>query len=218
MSDLDPQGVTINFLRLRQLPDLSRTVLRQFFVMSTGNTRIRTDTGNPSAGVPRANYYYFLSGSWPPKHLCTIGRSAGSVLLNFGAIVESARSPFVGPILTGSLIVQPGSIIPGLPLPSVSDDTPLRWGGLDPGYITTSDRTLCYPSDNATFSPRMIVFDNFVKDVGTVAIFSQTGITSLTTQYSGPVAKIVGSENHLFSTRPNRCADVAALTAAERDL
>ncbi|KAF8144762.1 hypothetical protein K438DRAFT_1992506 [Mycena galopus ATCC 62051] len=217
MSDLDPQGVTINFLRLRQLPDLSRTVLRQFFVMSTGNTRIRTDTGNPSAGVP-VPYPTRRNPAQEARQPDTGRSSAGSVLLNFGAIVESARSPFVGPILTGSLIVQPGSIIPGLPLPSVSDDTPLRWGGLDPGYITTSDRTLCYPSDNATFSPRMIVFDNFVKDVGTVAIFSQTGITSLTTQYSGLVTKIVGSENHLFSTRTNRCADVAALTAAERDL
>ncbi|KAF8144745.1 Alpha/beta hydrolase family-domain-containing protein, partial [Mycena galopus ATCC 62051] len=157
-----------------------------------------------------------LPGLKPFERVIGIGHSAGSVLLKFGAIVEGARSPFDGLILTGALIVQRGSIILDLPLPSASNDTPLRWGALDPGYITTSDRTLFYPSNNATFSPRMIVFDNFVKDVGTVAIFSQTGITSLTTQYSGPVAKIVGSEDQLFCTGTNRCADVAALTAAER--
>ncbi|KAJ7691030.1 hypothetical protein B0H17DRAFT_935509 [Mycena rosella] len=147
-----------------------------------------------------------------------IGHSAGSGLLHFGAIVEGARSPFDGLILTGSLSVEPGTLLPLYSIPSARDDDPLRWGALDPAYITTSNRTIFYPADPTAFSPRMLIFDDFTKDVGTVSTFRQTPTTSLTTEYAGPVAKIVCSEDQLFCAGTGRCVDVAALTAAERVL
>jgi len=49
-------------------------------------------------------------------------------------------------------------------------------------------------------------------------MFVQTPIAGLTTQYTGPVAKVVGSEDQLFCVGTGRCGDVASLTAAERIL
>ncbi|KAF8177382.1 hypothetical protein K438DRAFT_2022322 [Mycena galopus ATCC 62051] len=157
-----------------------------------------------------------IPGVNPFKKVIGVGHSVGSALLNFGAIVEAA-SPFDGLILTGSLITEPGEGPSLDTVTSARDDTPLRWGTLDPGYITRSDRTLFYPVDTTTFSPRMLIFDGFVKDIGTVATFPQPVTTSLTTHYTGPVVKIVGSEDQLYCAA-DRCEDIAALTAVERVL
>jgi hypothetical protein len=103
-------------------------------------------------------------------------------------------------------------------MPSARDVDPVRWGGLDPAYITTSNRSMFYPPDTAAFSPRMFIFDDFTKDVGSVSTFLQVAATSLTTRYMGPVAKVVGSEDQLFCAGNVRCLDVAALTATEQVL
>ncbi|KAJ7772464.1 hypothetical protein B0H16DRAFT_1881068 [Mycena metata] len=144
-----------------------------------------------------------------------IGHSAGSGLLNFGAIVEGPQSPFDGLILTASLSTAVDLNISTLPgLASARDVDPLRWGTLDPAYFTATNRSIFYPADLSTFSPRTVLLDEFTEDVGTVGIFAQTTTTSLTTGYTGPVAKVVGSEDQLFCAGTDRCGDVAALTAA----
>ncbi|KAF8218019.1 Alpha/beta hydrolase family-domain-containing protein [Mycena galopus ATCC 62051] len=156
-----------------------------------------------------------LPGLPPFKKVIGIGHSAGSGLLNFDAIVEGAQSPFDALILTGSLSVPPETLPPlSSFVSSAADDTPLRWGALDPGYVTTSNRSAFYPANPAAFSPRMQIFDDFVKDVGTVGTFTQTPTTTLTAQYTGPVVKIVGSEDQILCTA-DRCADVAALNTSE---
>ncbi|KAJ6480133.1 Alpha/beta hydrolase family-domain-containing protein [Mycena sanguinolenta] len=156
-----------------------------------------------------------VPGIPPFKQVIAIGHSAGSGLLNFEAIVNGPRSPFDGLILTGSLSLPPSTLPPLSILTAARDDTPLRWSNLDPGYVTTSNRSIFYPADTAAFSPRMMEFDDFTKDVGTIGTFEQTAITSLAAQYAGPVVKIVGSEDQ-FLCGAGRCVDVAALTAAER--
>ncbi|KAJ7346421.1 hypothetical protein DFH08DRAFT_961843 [Mycena albidolilacea] len=143
--------------------------------------------------------------------------AAVSQLAVTSRLLEGAQSPFDGFILTGELIVEPGAPIPG-PATTARDDTPLRWGDLDPDYVTTSNRSMFYPLDPTSFSPRMLTFDNFTKDVGSLATGLQVGATSLRTHYTGPVAKVVGSEDQLFCAGTGRCADVAVLTAAERFL
>ncbi|KAJ7494936.1 hypothetical protein FB451DRAFT_1076754 [Mycena latifolia] len=146
----------------------------------------------------------------PFKKIIGIGHSAGSVLLNFGAIFEGARFPFDGLILTAGLIVQP-TTMSGIPsmFTSARDDTPLRWGTLDPNYITTSNRSIFYPANPTSFSPRMLIFDTLTRDVGSLASLLQLGSNSLTAHYTGPVAKVVGSEDQAL------CADVVALNAVE---
>ncbi|KAJ7359884.1 Alpha/beta hydrolase family-domain-containing protein [Mycena albidolilacea] len=159
-----------------------------------------------------------LPGVEPFKKVIGIGHSAGSVTLIFGAVAEADQSPFDGLILTGNLIIEPGTLltIPGVT--SARNDTPLRWGALDPDYTTTNNRSILYPTDPTSFSPRMLIFDAFTKDVGTVATFPGLSVSSLTTNYTGPVTKVVGSKDQGFCTGTDRCDDVAALTATERVL
>ncbi|KAJ6476839.1 hypothetical protein C8R45DRAFT_873181, partial [Mycena sanguinolenta] len=158
-----------------------------------------------------------LPGAHPFRKVIGIGHSAGSIMLNFGAIVEGAQSPFDGFILTGELIIEPGAQVPGTQVPA-RDDTPLRWGDLDPDYVTFANRSMFYPPDPTSFSPRMLIFDNFTKDVGSLATGLQAGANSLMTHYTGPVAKVIGSEDQLYCVGSGRCVDVAALTAAEHVL
>ncbi|KAF8218020.1 hypothetical protein K438DRAFT_2006950 [Mycena galopus ATCC 62051] len=155
-----------------------------------------------------------LPGVAPFKKVIGIGHSAGSALLNFNAIVEGAQSPFDGLILTGALNIEPVTVPSLSVVTPAAQDTPLRWDALDPGYVTTSNRTIFYPANPAGFSPRMYIFDNFTKDVGTVGIFEQTLTTTLTSQYTGPVVKIVGSADQ-FLCADDRCVDTTALTAAQ---
>ncbi|KAJ7710350.1 hypothetical protein B0H17DRAFT_1123509 [Mycena rosella] len=117
--------------------------------------------------------------------------NASDVQYATGAAVLSQLAPH-WPLFLGSL---------------ARGDTPLRWGALDPDYITTSNRSIFYPTDPTSFSPRMVIFDNFTKDVGSVSTVLQGAITSVTAHYTGPVAKVVGSEDRFF-----------ALLAAERIL
>ncbi|KAJ7128271.1 hypothetical protein C8R46DRAFT_1237043 [Mycena filopes] len=147
------------------------------------------------------------------KTIIGVGHSAGSDLLNFGAIVEGARSPFDGLILTSSLSATAGNVTTVLPLMSARDVDPLRWGDLDPAYVALSNRTIFYPADPRTFSPRMVLLDQFTSDVGALA---QTKTTALETGFVGTVAKVVGSEDRFFCAGTGRCDDVAALTAQEK--
>ncbi|KAJ7909388.1 hypothetical protein B0H13DRAFT_2492544, partial [Mycena leptocephala] len=139
------------------------------------------------------------------------------VLLNFDALVEGPQSPFDGLIMTGALIVEPNTL-PPLPILSARDDDPLRWGSLDPDYLTTSSRNIFYGPDPATFSPRMIRFNNFTKDVGSIASLLQVPISTLTTQYTGHVAKVGLGGPDTVLCLGTRCEDVAALNAVEKVL
>ncbi|KAJ6555612.1 hypothetical protein DFH09DRAFT_1491808 [Mycena vulgaris] len=114
-----------------------------------------------------------------------IGHSAGSGLFNFGAIVDGVHSPFAGLILTGLISLTEPPSFPNPPT-SARDVDPIRWGTLDPAYITTDDRAFFYPSDT----------------------------TIPAAYFTGRVAKVVDSEDQLVCTA-NRCTDVAALTAEE---
>ncbi|KAF8144316.1 hypothetical protein K438DRAFT_1631989 [Mycena galopus ATCC 62051] len=157
-----------------------------------------------------------IAGVQPFKKVIAIGHSAGSATLTFGAIVEGANSPFDGFILTGNInLVQPVTL-PSLPgVMSARDDTPLRWGGLDPNYITTNNRSLFYPANPNSFSPRMVMLDAFIKDVGPLSSQLQGNVTYLPAHFPGPVAKVVGSEDQAFCAAGN-CVDVVALNASER--
>ncbi|KAJ7834988.1 Alpha/beta hydrolase family-domain-containing protein [Mycena olivaceomarginata] len=151
----------------------------------------------------------------PFKKVIAIGHSAGSATLTYGAVAEGRQSPFDGLILTGNLNIPPGTL-PGLPgVMSARDDTPLCWGGLDPDYITTNNRSLFYPASPTSFSPRMFTFDAFTKDVGPLSSQLQGSVTTVASEYSGPVAKVAGSEDQGFCAAEN-CVDVAALNARER--
>ncbi|KAJ7113236.1 hypothetical protein C8R43DRAFT_1078675 [Mycena crocata] len=181
---------------------------------NASDVQFPTSSGALSQLARRVKSISILPGVPPFKKVIGIGHSAGSALLNFGAIVEGAQSPFDGLILTAALTVDIGAPIRPT-LTSARDAEPLRWGSLDPDYLTAINRSLFYPRDDSTFSPRMIVLDGFTKDLGTVGIFAQVPATSFTTEYSGPVAQVVGSEDQIFCAGSDRCVDVAALTAAE---
>ncbi|KAF8182259.1 hypothetical protein K438DRAFT_1479615, partial [Mycena galopus ATCC 62051] len=161
-----------------------------------------------------------LPGVLPFIKVIGIGHSAGSGLLGFSTITDGAHSPFDGLILTSVLSLQPGELPPISVAPSARDVDPIRWSALDSGYITTTTeiRAVFYPPDPTSFSPRMLLFDDFIKDVGTLGTFYQVFTTTLSTNYTGPVAKVVGSEDQLFCVGTGRCVDVAALTAAESAL
>jgi pimeloyl-ACP methyl ester carboxylesterase len=153
------------------------------------------------------------AGVPPFKKVIVIGHSAGSTTLTFGATAEGAHSPFDGYILTSYLSLQPGTLPPIPGIMSARNDTPLRWGGIDPNYITTNNRSLFYPANPNSFSPRMVIFDAFTKDVGPLSSQLQ-GLTSLPSHYPGPVAKVVGSEDQGFCAA-GHCVDIVALNASE---
>jgi hypothetical protein len=82
--------------------------------------------------------------------------------------------------------------------------------------LTVNDRTLFYPEDPTMFSPRMLMFDAFTKDIGSASMLSQVFTSSVpAAHYTGAVAKVVGSEDQIMCAA-SRCVDVGALTAAER--
>ncbi|KAJ7300585.1 Alpha/beta hydrolase fold-1 [Mycena albidolilacea] len=157
-----------------------------------------------------------LPGVPPFRTIIGVGHSSGSGLLTFAAIVDGARSPFAAFILTSALTDAGAAPTASSPLiPSARDDIPLRWGGLDPGYITVPNRSIFYPPDSSAFSPRMQLFDAFTRDVGTVAMLAQTGVVSLVARnYAGRVAKVLGAADQ-FICVDDQCEDVAALSAAE---
>ncbi|KAJ7831120.1 hypothetical protein B0H14DRAFT_3872304 [Mycena olivaceomarginata] len=134
-----------------------------------------------------------VPGVKPFSKIIGIGHSIGSYLLNFGAIVDGAQSPFDSLILTGQL---KQSLFPRATL------TRSAGARFDSAYLTVNDRTLFYPEDPTMFSPRMLMFDAFYKGHR----FSE---------YALAVAKVVGSEDQIMCAA-SRCVDVGALTAAER--
>jgi pimeloyl-ACP methyl ester carboxylesterase len=155
------------------------------------------------------------AGVHPFKKVIAIGHSAGTVVLTFGAIAEGAHSPFDGFILTSNLNIQPGTLpqVPGVM--SARDDTPLRWGSIDPNYLTTNNRGILYPVNPNSFSPRMVIYDAFTKDVEPLSSQTQGSVTYLPSHYPGPVAKVAGSEDQGFCAAGN-CVDIVALNARER--
>ncbi|KAJ7347955.1 hypothetical protein DFH08DRAFT_699215, partial [Mycena albidolilacea] len=62
-----------------------------------------------------------LPGVSPFRKIIGMGHSAGSVLLNFGTIVEDTHSPFNGLILTGLLSLGPNTLPLLLIVPSMRD-------------------------------------------------------------------------------------------------
>ncbi|KAJ7171303.1 hypothetical protein C8R46DRAFT_1262588 [Mycena filopes] len=160
----------------------------------------RLKTGSIAPGVPTF------------KTIIGIGHSAGSMLLTVGGIVEAGESPFAGFILTGALSV----LFDFSPLVSARDVDLSRWGSLDPRYLAVAGRTAFYPPDPRSFSPRMLRLDEFTQDVGTLGMaIVGTRPNLLETQYSGHVAKVVGSQDQVFCVGSTRCDDVGALTAEE---
>ncbi|KAJ7826723.1 hypothetical protein B0H13DRAFT_2360469 [Mycena leptocephala] len=157
-----------------------------------------------------------LPGIKPFQQIIGVGHSLGSALFNFGAIVDGAQSPLDGLVLTSSLIFGPDDSPPGSGTVPARDADPIRWGGLDPAYVTINDRTPFYPADPTTFSPRMVLFDAFTKDLGPSSMGVQVASSSIpAANYTGAVAKVVGAEDQVLCAA-NRCIDVEALTAAER--
>ncbi|KAJ6461193.1 hypothetical protein C8R47DRAFT_1160120 [Mycena vitilis] len=157
-----------------------------------------------------------LPGVAPFKKIIGIGHSAGSAELSFGTLVDGTDSPFDGLVLTSMLIVSADTVLPLPPLVPAREDDPSRWATLDPAYLTTSNRTFFYPVDTTAFSPRMYAFDSFTRDPSSISTLVQGAITTVASQYTGPVAKVMGSEDRIFCKGTGRCDDVAALTATER--
>ncbi|KAJ7883776.1 hypothetical protein B0H13DRAFT_2537854 [Mycena leptocephala] len=144
-----------------------------------------------------------LPGVPPFKTLIGVGHSAGAGLLNFGAAINGTAVP-----------AAPSPIVP-----SARDDTPLRWGALDPGYVTAPNRSVFYPADPAAFSPRMQVFDAFTRDVASVSMIAQTATVALVAEkYAGRIAKIFGLADQLNCVGTTQCEDVGALSAAQSAL
>lgn len=85
---------------------------------------------------------------------------------------------------------------PVVALPA-SQVNPARWGGLDPGYITTpnaSARFLFYGPENSSFSPTIFQLDELTKDAGSKWISAQIRFTyTAAVGYMGPVVELVGS-------------------------
>ncbi|KAJ7597683.1 hypothetical protein C8J56DRAFT_326180 [Mycena floridula] len=180
---------------------------------NASDVQFPTSAGTISKVARHLRTSSILPGVKPFSKVIGVGHSLGSVLLTFGAIVEGAQFPFDGLLLTGDLSAPPSQT----PVPSDSvvfparDVEPLRWSGLDPAYVTTNNRSIFYPADPNSFSPRMMIFDAFTKDVATIATFDQQAINSLTVpKYRGPVAKVVGGADQ-FLCAAGRCLDVEAL-------
>ncbi|KAJ7866788.1 hypothetical protein B0H14DRAFT_3592282 [Mycena olivaceomarginata] len=94
------------------------------------------------------------------------------------------------------------------------DDTLLRWGTLDSNYITTSNHSMFYPANIASFSPCMLLFDTITKDVDSLTSLLQLVSNSLTVHYTGDVVKVVGSEDQALCA-DEQCADVTVLNSVE---
>ncbi|KAJ6467954.1 Alpha/beta hydrolase family-domain-containing protein [Mycena vitilis] len=183
---------------------------------NASDVQYQTSSGALSQVARHLKSASILPGVAPFKKIIGIGHSGGAAHLNFGALVEGAQSPFDGLILTSFLMVTADTVLPLPPLVPAREDDPSRWAALDPAYVTTSNRTFFYPVNTAAFSPRMYAFDAFTRDPSSISTLLQGAISTLTTLYTGPVAKVMGSEDQLFCKGTGRCDDVAALTAQEQ--
>ncbi|KAJ6461141.1 hypothetical protein C8R47DRAFT_1159850, partial [Mycena vitilis] len=168
--------------------------------MNASDVQYPTSSGALSEVARHLKNASIVPGVQPFKKVIGVGHSAGSAMLNFGAIVEGSHR--------ARLLC--------FPPPSGAGRYPAPLGSIDPLYITSSDRTLLYPPNASAFSPRMMVYDDLTKDVGSMPTVSQITITSLAAHYTGPVAKVVGSEDQTFCAGTDRCLDLGGLISAER--
>ncbi|KAJ7597684.1 hypothetical protein C8J56DRAFT_326176 [Mycena floridula] len=159
-----------------------------------------------------------MPGIKPFSKIIGVGHSLGSMLLSFGAIVEGVQFPFDSLVLTGylsvpALILPPGT--PDLALPASLVD-PLRWSGLDPNYLASNiTRSIFYPPNPNSFSPRMLLLDELTKDVGTIFNFVQVPAAGMPAEhYKGNVAKVIGSEDNFFCLNET-CSDVKAVNNSQ---
>ncbi|KIJ25706.1 hypothetical protein M422DRAFT_273338, partial [Sphaerobolus stellatus SS14] len=113
-------------------------------------------------------------------------------------ITEGTSSPFVGIILTGFVHVLVGpeilnSSIGQLFAPAKNVD-PLRWGHLDPGYITSpsEDTRAVFYGPNGSFDPTISNLDFLTKDVGSTWPTSQVANIFTPTKFQGSVTAIIG--------------------------
>ncbi|KAJ7687668.1 hypothetical protein B0H14DRAFT_3672415 [Mycena olivaceomarginata] len=104
----------------------------------------------------------------------------------------------IGHAQTGALIVAAQHTPPAADSQRAGWMTRSAGVGLGPtDYLTTSSRNhLLRPPTQPPFSPHA-QFDNFTKDVGSIASLLQVPISTLPTQYTGPVARL-GSEDQLL--------------------
>ncbi|KAJ6617227.1 hypothetical protein B0H10DRAFT_2190104 [Mycena sp. CBHHK59/15] len=143
-----------------------------------------------------------LPGVRPFQKIIGIGHSLGSALFDFGAIVDGVQSPFDALVLTSFLIYGPND--------------PLLVPRARSGVRTISDRTPFYPADPTAYSPRMLLFDGFTKDVGPLTLRVQVASSSIpAANYTGAVATVVGAEDQVLCAA-DRCVDVETMTAAEQ--
>jgi hypothetical protein len=130
------------------------------------------------------------------------GHSLGSITLNWAAIALGASAPFDAFVSTAQ-IHDPGRLKTGLDtaLEPARNVDPVRWGGLDPGYLTTpnvSVRARFYAPDKSTFSEQILEIDQLTKDLGSSAMApSVPSIYAPATGYLGPVAVVMGSEDQI---------------------
>lgn len=73
-----------------------------------------------------------------------------------------------------------------------------RWADLDPGYISSPNRTQYYPPDNSSFSADVLRIDELTKDVSTIYYTDQAAAVYVPAKgFTGPVVQLVGSEDQV---------------------
>ncbi|KAI0091793.1 hypothetical protein BDY19DRAFT_991469 [Irpex rosettiformis] len=132
------------------------------------------------------------------KRVIAIGHSQGSVVYNYASIFQGSKTPFDALILTGHLH-DPGFLeSTKFGRPAARDVDPGRWANLDPGYISSSNRTQYYPPDNSTFSADIVKLDQLTKDVSTVYYTDAAFAVYVPAKgFKGPVVQLVGSEDQV---------------------
>jgi hypothetical protein len=125
-----------------------------------------------------------------------VGHSLGSAAMNWAAITLGSTTPFDAIIASSLLHTPSGIVTPPNPFFPARDVSPSKWGGLDPGYITTSnisDRAGFYSTDNSTFSPEILMIDELTKDIGSIWSFDQLGnLFQPARGFEAPVAVVIG--------------------------
>lgn len=132
------------------------------------------------------------------KKVVAIGHSQGSVVFNYAAVSQGSKTPFDALILTGHLH-DPGFLeSTKLGKQAARDGDPARWADLDPGYISSPNRTQYYPPDNSSFSADVLLLDELTKDVSTIYYTDQAAAVYVPAQgFTGPVVQLVGSEDQV---------------------
>lgn len=174
-------------------------------------------------GVPRAFSKVF-----------GIGHSLGSSTLNYAAIVDGKTSPFVGLILTGMCGIEypilyndgfSGSIhdlafisgaITNLSVPAQGVN-PIRWGHLDPGYVTSPSmgtRAVFY-GPTGSFDPTLLQLDFLTEDVGSRWISAQIKNIYSSTNFTGPITAVIGQldQTHCLNNNNTPCVQAALQTS-----